>query len=100
MRIQTGKLIALGHGRYVRSEDVTAVEPVSEGRGPGRRALVWVRHLPDPFVASRSELAIVHDLTATEPARGEPRPIRRGLFARLGDGRTADRDRERRADQG
>ena len=59
MRIQPGQMISLGYGRFVRSDDVTAIEPITEGRGPGRRALVWVRGLAAPIVASRSEDAVV-----------------------------------------
>lgn len=62
MRIQSGQLVALGYGTYVRSDDVVAIEPITEGRGPGRRSLVWMRGLPEPLVASRSEGAIVDDL--------------------------------------
>ena len=71
MRIQTGQLVALGYGKYVRSDDVTAVERIIEGRGPGRRSLVWVRGGPDPMVASRAEGSIVDDLVtpADEAAR-------------------------------
>lgn len=71
MRIQSGQLVALGYGTYVRSDEVLAVEPITEGRGPGRRSLVWVRGLADPLVASRSEGAIVDDLVtpADEAAR-------------------------------
>lgn len=71
MRVQTGQLVALGYGKYVRSEDVVAVEPIVEDRGPGRRTLVWVRGLADPLVASRAEGSIVDDLVtpAEEAAR-------------------------------
>lgn len=62
MRIQSGQLVALGYGKYVRSDDVMVVEPITEGRGPGRRSLVWIRGLPDPVVASRAEGSIVDDL--------------------------------------
>jgi hypothetical protein len=62
MRIQSGQLVALGYGTYARSDDVVAVEPITEGRGPGKRSLVWMRGLPEPLVASRSEGAIVDDL--------------------------------------
>lgn len=62
MRIQSGQLVRLGYGRYVRSDEVVAVEPVTEGRGPGRRSLVWVRGVPDPLVASRAEGSVVDDL--------------------------------------
>ena len=63
MRVQTGRMVSLGYNKYVRSDQVTAVEPLTEGRGPGRRTLVWVTGLDDPIVASRSVAAIVNDLT-------------------------------------
>lgn len=71
MRIQSGQMVALGYGTYVRSDEVIAVEPITDGRGPGRRSLVWVRQIPEPLVASRSEGAIVDDLVtpAEEAAR-------------------------------
>jgi hypothetical protein len=69
VQIQPGRLIPLGYGRYVRSEDVIAVEPVTEARGPQRRALVWVRGVPTPFIASRSETALAADLVAVEQQR-------------------------------
>jgi len=71
MRIQTGQLVSLGYGAYVRSDDVIAVEPIREGRGPGRRSLVWVRGVADPLVASRAEGSVVDDLVtpADEAAR-------------------------------
>lgn len=70
MRIQSGQLVALGYGKYVRSDDVVAVEPIVEGRGPGQRSLVWVRGLPEPLVASRAEVSVVDDLvTPAEEAR-------------------------------
>ncbi len=71
MRIQSGQLIPLGYGKYVRSDEVVAVDPLVEGRGPGQRTLVWVKGLTDPLVACRSELAITDDLVtpAEEAAR-------------------------------
>ena len=63
MRVQSGRLVSWGYSKYVRAEDVQAVEPLTEGRGPGRRTLVWVRGLDDPLVASRSVAAIGEDLT-------------------------------------
>lgn len=62
MRVQSGRMVSLGYNKYVRSDQVTAVEPLTEGRGPGRRTLVWVQGLEDPIVASRSVAAIVNDL--------------------------------------
>lgn len=69
MRVQSGRMVSLGYSKYVRSDAVTAVEPLTEGRGPGRRTLVWVRGLDDPIVASRSVAAIVTDLV--DPTRGD-----------------------------
>lgn len=71
MRVQSGQLVALGYGRYVRSDEVVAVEPITQGRGPGRRSLVWVSGLPEPLIASRAEGSVVDDLVtpADEAAR-------------------------------
>lgn len=63
MQVRKGRLVSLGHGRWVRSDEVVAVEPIHERRGPGRRALVWVRGLPEALVSSRSEEAVLRDLT-------------------------------------
>ncbi len=62
MRIQSGQLVSLGYGKHVRSDEVVAIEPITQDRGPGRRTLVWVRGLNEPLVASRSEGALVDDL--------------------------------------
>lgn|GEM_PF-300659 len=64
MRIYPGELVPLGHGIWVRSDDVVAIEPIRDGRGPGRRTRVWVRGVPEPFVASRTEEVIVRDLVS------------------------------------
>jgi hypothetical protein len=68
VKIRTGELVSLGHGVWVRSEEVVAVEPIRERRGPGRRSLVWVRGLPEPLVASRSEEALLRSLVALDGA--------------------------------
>ena len=72
MRIQTGVLVALGYGKYVRSDRVSAVVPIEDDRGPGRRTFVHVDGQPDPLVASRAEDSIVRDLVQ------EPREVTRG----------------------
>jgi hypothetical protein len=70
LRIQPGQLVPLGYGSYVRSDDVTAVDPIVEDRGPGRRTYVWTRGVQEPLIASRSEAAIVDDLvTPAEEAQ-------------------------------
>ena len=62
MRIQTGQLVSLGYGKYVRSDDVVAVARIEEGRGPGRRTLVWIRGVADPIEASLDMSISVEDM--------------------------------------
>ncbi len=69
MRIQSSMLVHLGFGKYVRSDQVTAVLPIEQDRGPGRRTFVNLTGQSDPLVASRSEDAIVRDLVQ------EPREV-------------------------
>ncbi|HET6386530.1 MAG TPA: hypothetical protein VFJ58_24330 [Armatimonadota bacterium] len=71
MRIQSGVLVHLGYGKYVRSDRVTAVVPIEENRGPGRRTFVYVEDQGDPLVASRAEDSLVRDLVQ------EPREVTR-----------------------
>jgi len=69
VRIQSAVLVHLGFGKYVRSDQVTAVVPIEEERGPGRRTFVHVQGQTDPIVASRAEDTIVRDLVQ------EPREV-------------------------
>jgi hypothetical protein len=66
MRVQSGVLVPLGYGKYVRSDRVAAIAPIEEERGPGRRTYVYVEGLDKPLVASRADDSIVRDV-ATEP---------------------------------
>ncbi len=63
MRIESGNMVALGYGKYFRSDYIVGLEPIDEERGPGRRTHVYVANLPQPFVASRSETTILRDMT-------------------------------------
>ena len=69
MKIQSSMLVPLGFGKYVRSDQVTAVIPIEEERGPGRRTFIHLQGQSDPIVASRSEDTIVRDLVQ------EPRDV-------------------------
>jgi hypothetical protein len=69
MKVQSSTLVHLGFGKYVRSDQVTALLPVEEERGPGRRTFVYVEGQTDPIVASRTEDTIVRDLVQ------EPREV-------------------------
>lgn len=71
MRIQSGVLVSLGYGKYVRSDRVSAVMPIEEERGPGRRTFVFVESQKEPLVASRAEDSLVRDLVR------EPREVTR-----------------------
>lgn len=72
MRIVSGHMVALGYGKYVRSDRVAGLGPIEEGRGPGRRTWVYLDGLADAFVASRSDGAILRDLVepGQQAARG------------------------------
>lgn len=69
MRIQSSVLVHLGFGKYVRSDQVTAVVPIEEERGPGRRTFIHLQGQADPLIASRAEDSIVRDLVQ------EPREV-------------------------
>jgi hypothetical protein len=69
MKIQSSVLVHLGFGKYVRSDQVTAVIPIEEERGPGRRTFVHLQGQNNPIVASRAEDTIVRDLVQ------EPREV-------------------------
>jgi len=69
MKIQPSVLVHLGYGKYVRSDRVTAVLPIEEERGPGRRTFVHLDGQRDPVIASRAEDSLVRDLVQ------EPREI-------------------------
>ncbi|MBV9488639.1 MAG: hypothetical protein JO069_02795 [Verrucomicrobia bacterium] len=76
MRIQTGILVPLGYGKYVRSDRVTSVVPIEEERGPGRRTFVFVEGQPEPLNASRAEDSVIGDLVR------EPREVTRAVQQR------------------
>ena len=63
MRIDKGVMVALGYGKFFRSDSIVGLEPIEEDRGPGRRTHVYVESIDQPFIASRSENAILRDLT-------------------------------------
>jgi hypothetical protein len=64
MRVEKGLMVALGYGKYFRSESIVGFEPIEdeEGRGPGRRTRVYIEGLVEPFTASRTEGTILRDM--------------------------------------
>lgn len=63
MRIEKGVIVPLGYGKYFRSDRVIGLEPIEEERGPGKRTFVYVEGIDNPIIASRSEGAILRDMT-------------------------------------
>ena len=55
-------MLPLGYGRFVRADEIVAVLPIEDGRGPRRRTYVHLAGLAAPIVASRSEEAILADM--------------------------------------
>ena len=67
MDVKTGRMVYLGYGKYWRSDEIVGLNPIEEGRGPGRRTEVFTGGRTAPVVASRSERAILQDMvTAPE----------------------------------
>ena len=64
MKVEKGIMVPLGYGKYFRSDSITGLEPVEEGRGPGSRTRVYIENLSTSVMASRSEGAILRDMTA------------------------------------
>src|SRR5215475_4221522 len=62
MEVEKGIMVPLGYGKFFRSEKIVGLEPVEEGRGPGRRTKVYVEALSASVIASRSEGAILGDM--------------------------------------
>ena len=57
------RMIALGFGKYARTDKIFALERLTgEARGDGRRTRVWIEGVPDPVVASRTETTILRDM--------------------------------------
>ena len=88
MRVQSNLLVHLGYGKYVRSDQVTALLPIEEERGPGRRTFVHIVGKSDPLVASRAEDSLVSDLVQ-EPREvtqsRQQQEILRDLLGELGN---------------
>jgi hypothetical protein len=67
MDVKTGRMVYLGYGKYWRSDEIVGLNPIEEGRGPGRRTEVFTGSRGTPVVASRTERAILQDMvTAPE----------------------------------
>jgi hypothetical protein len=63
MEIRPDRMISLGYGKYWRSDEIVGLTPIEEDRGPGRRTEVHTATVEEPVVASRSEQAILRDMS-------------------------------------
>ncbi|MDN5698678.1 MAG: hypothetical protein L0G70_12010 [Rubrobacter sp.] len=66
MKAIPDRIVSLGFGKYVRADRVVALSPIEEGRGSGRRTLVWVEGVDEPLVAGRTEATILRDMVGAE----------------------------------
>jgi len=62
MKIQQGTMIALGYGKYFRSDSIVGLEPIEEERGAGKRTKVYIDGHTTPIIASRTEGTILRDM--------------------------------------
>jgi hypothetical protein len=88
MDIKPGRMVYLGYGKYWRSDEIVGLNPIDEGRGPGRRTEVYAASRSEPLVASRSERAILQDMvTAPEEIfrMEEARSVVGDLLDAMGD---------------
>ena len=86
-------MVPLGYGRFVRADEIVALLPIEDGRGPRRRTYVHVAGLAAPIVASRSEEAILADMktasrfghrgTQSDDRTGQPATAARHRRSRL-----------------
>ena len=62
-------MVFLGFGKYARADRIYALDPIRDSRrGKGSRTLVWVDGVPEPFVASRTERAILAEMGQSDGA--------------------------------
>ncbi|MGI8648789.1 MAG: hypothetical protein ACR2KW_00170 [Rubrobacter sp.] len=66
MKIIPDRIVALGFGKFVRSDKIVALIPIEEDRGSGRRTLVYVEGIREPLVAGRTETTILRDMVGPE----------------------------------
>ena len=64
-------MVSLGFGKFWRSDQIVGLMPIDEQRGPGKRTEVYIEGHSQPIVASRTEEAILADMSAGEAGRTE-----------------------------
>ncbi len=88
MDIIRGRMVALGYGKFWRSDEIVGLSPILEDRGAGRRTEVYVSTVEGAVVASRSERSILRDMVRLpdeEFRAGEARHLLAELLEDLAD---------------
>lgn len=62
MKVGPGIMVSLGYGKYFRSDSIVGLEPIEDGRGPGKRTKVYIDGHTTPIIASRTEGTILQDM--------------------------------------
>ena len=62
MKVEHGIMVSLGYGKYFRSDSIVGLEPIEDGRGPGKRTKVYIDGHTTPIIASRTEGTILQDM--------------------------------------
>jgi hypothetical protein len=57
-------MVFLGFGKFWRSDKIVGLMPIDAQRGPGKRTEVYVEGQSQPIIASRTEDAILADMSA------------------------------------
>lgn len=65
MDIRDNVMVALGYGKFVRSDKIISLEPIEDDRGPGRRTKVYIEEVPNAVIASRTENSILANMVET-----------------------------------
>src|SRR6267142_2965765 len=71
MDIQPQRMVFLGYGKFWRSDQIVGLMPIDDKRGPGKRTDVFVEGRTEPIVASRTEEAILADMSAGAGGQAE-----------------------------
>lgn len=59
MEIKEGVMVALGYGKFARSDKIISMQRIEDDRGPGKRTIVYVEEVKSPIIASRTENSIL-----------------------------------------
>jgi hypothetical protein len=95
-------MVALGFGKFARADRIFALERITgDERGEGRRTRVWIDGVPDPLIASRTEVTILRDMgqeaAIAAPELDEALDLAARLAAAADEGRADLSDLGRRA---